>query len=45
MDSKKDLITDWSAMLAHQIANLKPHSYYWDRLKIVFGWLYDGTTA
>ena len=45
MDSKKDLITDWSGMLAHQIANLKPYSYYWDRLKIVFGWLYDGTTA
>lgn len=41
MSSKKDLITDWEDMLAHQITNLKPYSYYWDNLRLVFSWLYD----
>jgi len=40
MSSKKDLVIDWEDMLAHQITNLKPYSYYWDNLRLVFSWLY-----
>lgn len=36
----QELKNDWEDMLSHQIANLEPYDYYWERLPEVFEWLY-----
>jgi predicted nucleotidyltransferase component of viral defense system len=38
---KQDLINDWQDMLAHQITDLQPFNFYWEKLPIVFDWLYN----
>ena len=38
--AKVDLNADWDSMLAHQIDELKPVTFYWDQLPKVFSWLY-----
>lgn len=35
-----DLSNDWDEMLTHQISNLEPFEYYWEKLPSVFNWLY-----
>lgn len=38
----KELSAEWKNMLAHQISDLLPVEYYWDRLPEVLDWIYDG---
>ena len=41
MPEKADLLADWHNMLAHQIYDLEPPEYYWEKLPLVFSWLYN----
>ncbi|OGO93277.1 MAG: hypothetical protein A3F10_04450 [Coxiella sp. RIFCSPHIGHO2_12_FULL_42_15] len=41
MPGKSDLMADWENMLAHQISELGSPGYYWEKLPIVFNWLYN----
>jgi len=40
LPTKEDVHSDWNDMLAHQIGGLKPSQYYWEKLPLVFDWLY-----
>ena len=37
----KELSAEWNNMLAHQISDLLPVEYYWDRLPEVLDWVYS----
>lgn len=41
MPEKADLLADWNNMLVHQIYDLEPAEYYWEKLPPVFSWLYN----
>lgn len=40
LPAKQAVYADWQDMLAHQINNLEPCEYYWERLPKVFSWLH-----
>lgn len=41
LPGKADLMADWDSMLAHQIYELESPDYYWEKLPLVFKWLYS----
>lgn len=41
MPGKADLIADWESMLAHQIYKLESPEFYWEKLPLLFNWLYN----
>lgn len=41
MPGKADLIVDWKSMLAHQIYELESPEFYWEKLPVLFNWLYN----
>lgn len=41
LPGKSDLFADWDDMLAHQIYGLQSPAYYWEKLPLIFSWLYN----